>query len=330
MPQLMEVLGFLDDSGKTMVARVPDDGICEIKWGAQLVVRESQNAVFFRDGKVVDLFPPGRYILKTQNLPVVTKWVTSFGYGPESPFKAEVYFINLKLFPNLKWGTPSAIVFRDSELKMVRLRAYGIYSIQIADPMLFLNKVVGTEGLYFDDTIANYLRNIIVSRLTAVLGSDLKTVFDLPKEFNQLGLKLRTELQQDFQGLGLTLHDFYINSISPPDEVQNVIDTRSAIAALGNLDEFMKFKAAMALETAAENPGGTAAAGVGVGAGMGLGMALPQYLQQAASTTTSAPAVRAAAEDVMARIKQLKDLLDSGAVTPEEFAAMKQRLIGSM
>ncbi|MBU0507605.1 SPFH domain-containing protein [bacterium] len=325
MPRLMEVLEFLDDSGKTMVKRVPDDGPCEVKWGAQLTVRESQSAVFFRDGRALEVFGPGRHVLRTPNLPVVTKWVTSFGYGPDSPFRAEVYFLNRKLFPNLKWGTPSAVVFRDSELKMVRLRSHGIYSIQIADPLLFLNKVVGTEGLYYDDTIANYLRNIIVARLTDILGKELKTVFDLPADFNRLALVARSRLTDDFTALGLELHDFYINAISLPDDVQNIIDMRSAIAALGNLDEFMKFKAAMALESAADNPGGAAGAGVGVGAGMGLGFMLPQYLQQAMQTGI-AP-IRETQETVMDRIRKLKDLLDQGAITAEEFTSLKKKLI---
>lgn len=325
MPKLMEVLEFLDDSGNTMVARVPEDGSCEVKWGAQLTVRESQAAVFFRDGRALDLFTPGRHILKSANLPAVGKWVTSFGYGPDSPFRAEVYFLNLKLFPNLKWGTPSAIAFRDSELKMVRLRAHGIYSIQISDPLLFLNKVVGTEGLYFDETIANYLRNIIVSRTTSILGQELKTVFDLPTQFNKLALLVRTSLIEDFKGLGLTLHDFFINAISLPDEVQNVIDMRSAIAALGNLDEFMKFKAAMALDTAAENQGSAAGTAVGMGAGMGLGAMLPQYLQQALAQSATTP--RAAAQDILTRIRELKALLDGGAISPQEFESLKKKLI---
>ncbi|MFZ5433240.1 MAG: SPFH domain-containing protein [Calditrichota bacterium] len=325
MPRLMEVLEFLDDSGKTMVKRVPDDGPCEVKWGAQLTVRESQSAVFFRDGRALEVFGPGRHVLRTPNLPVVAKWATSFGYGPDSPFRAEVYFLNRKLFTNLKWGTPTAIVFRDNELKMVRLRSHGVYSMQIADPMLFLNKIVGTEGLYYDETIGNYLRNIIVAKLTDVLGNELKTVFDLPSDFNRLALVTRNSLTDDFTALGLTLQDFYINAISLPDDVQNIIDMRSAIAALGNLDEFMKFKAAMALESAAENNGGAAGAGVGVGAGMGLGFMLPQYLQQAMQTGI-AP-VQQTRETVMDKIRKLKELLDQGAITADEFAAMKKKLI---
>ncbi|MBI5058168.1 SPFH domain-containing protein [candidate division KSB1 bacterium] len=327
MPKLMEVLEFLDDGGKTMVARVPEDGTCEIKWGAQLTVRESQVAVFFRDGRALDVFPPGRHVLKTPNIPLVGKWVTSFGYGDESPFRSEVYFLNMKLFPNLKWGTPAAIVFRDSELKMVRLRAHGIYSIQISDPMLFLNKVVGTEGLYYDDTIANYLRNLIVSRVTEFLGRELKTVFELPMQFNRLALLVRESLLTEFRGLGLLLHDFHVNAISLPDDVQSVIDTRSAIAALGNLDEFMKFKAAMALETAAENPGGVAGAGVGLGAGIGMGAALPQYIQAALS---AAPTARGTADAALQKLGQLKALLDNGALSAAEFETLKQKLIDTI
>ncbi len=325
MPKLMEVLEFLDDTGKTMVARVPEDGVCEVKWGAQLTVRESQLAVFFRDGRALDVFPAGRHILKTPNIPAVGKWITSFGYGENSPFRAEVYFLSTKLFPNLKWGTPSAIAFRDNELKLVRLRAHGIYSIQISDPMVFLNKVVGTEGLYFDETVGNYLRNVIVQRVTEVLGQELKTVFDLPTQFNRISLLVRTALADEFKGLGLSLHDFYVNSISLPDDVQSIIDMKSAIAALGNLDEFMKFKAAMALESAAENGNSTAGTAVGVGAGMGLGAMLPQYLQQAMSN----PTPRATAQTALEKLKDLKELLDQGAITQDEFSAMKKKVIES-
>ena len=144
----MEVIEFLDNSGVTLVKRMPENGTLEIKWGSQLTVRESQEAVFFRDGKALDVFGPGRHILKTQNIPVIGKWVTSFGYGENSPFRAEVVFVGKQLFPNLKWGTKEPILFRDADLQMIRLRAYGTFSIQIEDAMLFVNKVVGTIGLY--------------------------------------------------------------------------------------------------------------------------------------------------------------------------------------
>ena len=216
MPKLMEILEFFDNSGSIIVKRVPEKEECEINWGAQLIVRESQKVIFFRDGKSLDIFGPGRYVLKTLNVPLISKWVTQFGYGPQSPFRAEVYFLNMKLFPNLKWGTPQPILFKDTELKMIRLGAHGIFSIQITDPTLFLNKVVGTQGLYHNNDIENYLKNIIVSRMTDVFGKEVKTVYDIPKEFNQLSLIIKTKLELDFEGLGLNLHDFSIKSISIP------------------------------------------------------------------------------------------------------------------
>jgi membrane protease subunit (stomatin/prohibitin family) len=325
MPQIMEVLEYLDNTGQTMVNRLPENGECEIKWGAQLTVRESQTAVFFRDGKSLDVFGPGRYVLQTQNVPVIGKWVTGFGYGPKSPFRAEVYFVNMKLFPNLKWGTREPILFKDSELHMIRLRSNGIFSIQITNPLLFVNKIVGTQGGYRNSDIADYLKSIIVSKMTDVLGNEIKTIFDLPKDFNQLALLIKTALQLDFDGLGLSLHDLYINSISLPPEVQSMIDARSGMSAVGNMDEFMKFKAALALEGAANNPGGTAAAGVGVGAGLGMGLVIPQMLQQSISGNQAAGNMPK--EGPMDKIKKLKELLDIGAITKDEFDAKKAILM---
>ncbi|MCX7020650.1 MAG: SPFH domain-containing protein [bacterium] len=324
MPPLMEVLEFLDNTDRVMVRRVPENGECEIKWGAQLTVRESQKAVFFRDGKALDVFGPGRYVLETQNIPVVAKWVTEFAYGPASPFRSEVYFISMKLFPNLKWGTREPIIFRDKELKMIRLRAHGIFSIQIADPVVFLNKIVGTRQLYTDIEIEDYLRGIIITRLTDALGTTLKTVFDLPQDFSELSIVIRTELGPDFDGLGLKLHDFYLNSIALPPEVQQMIDTRAGMAAVGNLDDFMRFKVAMALETAAANPSGLAAAGTGMGAGLGMGVMMPQFIQQALAQPPREPARE---EDPMTKIRKLKELLDLGAISQAEFGEKKKKLL---
>ena len=328
MPKLMGILEFLDDSGTTMVKRLPDDGQFEIIWGSQLIVRESQTAVFFRDGRSLDIFGPGRFVLQTQNLPVLTKFVTSLGYGPQSPFRAEVYFMNMKLFPNLKWGTKEPILFRDSELQMIRLRSHGIFSIQIIDPVLFLNKVVGTQGLYYDTDIEDYLRNIITTRMTDVIGKTLKTIFDMPKELNNLSLIIKSSLEADFEGLGLFLHDFYVNSISLPPAVQEMVDARSGMAAVGNMDKFMKYKAAMSLEKAAENPGGSAAAGVGVGAGMGMGFMLPQMLQNTVQTGQGQSGIPY--DSPFERIKKLKELLDIGAISHDEFEMKKKELLAGI
>lgn len=327
MPKLMEVLEFLDNSGKTMVKRVPSDGPSEIKWGAQLTVRESQEAVFFRDGKALDVFKAGRHVLQTQNIPLIGKWVTSFGYGPDSPFRSEVYFVGKQLFPNLKWGTREPILFRDSELKMIRIRSFGIFSIQVVDSMLFINKVVGTRGVYSNDDIEDYLKNIIVSRLTNIIGDELKTVFDMPSSFDDLSLAARVKLQAEFDGLGLSLHDFYINSISVPDDVQKIIDQRSGMSAIGNMDEFMKYKVALSLENASQNQAGTGEAmGGGLGAGMGLGMGfmMPQMIQQSMASSMQGSNEK---ETAMDKLKKLKELLDMGVISQDDFNQKKTKLM---
>jgi membrane protease subunit (stomatin/prohibitin family) len=327
MAKLMEVLEFLDDTGKTIVKRVPSDGPAEIKWGAQLTVRESQEAVFFRDGKALDVFKAGRHVLQTQNIPLIGKWVTSFGYGPDSPFRSEVYFVGKQLFTNLKWGTREPILFRDSELKMIRLRSFGNFSIQVADSMLFVNKIVGTKGSFTNNDIEDYLKNIIVSRLTNIIGDELKTVFDMPSSFDSLSLAARVKLQAEFDGLGLSLHDFYINSISVPDEVQKIIDQRSGMSAIGNMDEFMKYKVALSLENASLNQAGTGEAmGGGLGAGMGLGMGfmMPQMIQQSMMSSMQGSNEK---ETAMDKLKKLKELLDMGVISQEEFNQKKTKLM---
>jgi membrane protease subunit (stomatin/prohibitin family) len=314
----MDVIEFVDNSGTVLVKRIPDNGHLEIIWGSQLTVRESQEAVFFRDGKALDVFGPGRHILKTQNVPVVGKWVTSFGYGENSPFRAEVVFVGKQLFANLKWGTSEPILFRDSELNAVRLRSFGSYSIQVNDTILFVNKFVGTKGLFATNSIEDYLKGIIVSKLNTILGNELKSVFDISKRIDQLNLILRTELQTDFDGLGLQIHDFYIQSISVPDEVQKIIDSRSGMGIVGNLDQYMKFKIANAIGDAAQNNEGTNA-GLGIGAGLGMGMILPNLINQNSQQINN--------ESISDKLKKLKELLDIGAITQIEFDEKKKELL---
>ena len=314
----MDVIEFVDDNGTVLVKRIPDSGHLEIIWGSQLTVRESQEAVFFRDGKSLDVFGAGRHILKTQNVPVVGKWVTSFGYGENSPFRAEVLFVGKQLFPNFKWGTKEPVLFRDSEFQMVRLRSHGSFSIQVEDTLLFINKIVGTMGLYTTEVISDYLRGIIISKFNVVLGRMLKTIFDIPAAMDELNLVMRTELFTDFGGLGLKLHDFYIHSISLPDEVQKMIDTRTGMNAMGNLDQYMKLKIADSLGDAAKN-NSTAGTGFGLGAGIGMGMGLPNMIQQSMNPESN--------ESVSDKLKKLKELLDMGALTQDEFELKKKELL---
>lgn len=314
----MEVLEYLDNTGNVLVKRIPDTGHLEIKWGSQLTVRESQDAVFFRDGKALDIFGAGRHILKTQNVPVVGKWVTAFGYGENSPFRAEVVFVGKQLFPNLKWGTREPILFRDAEFSIIRLRAFGSYSIQVSDSMLFVNKVVGTKGLFSTDTIEDYLKGIIVSKLNVVLAANLKTVLDIAGAIDQLSLILRTELQNDFSGLGLSIHDLYIQSLSVPEELQKIIDTKSGMGVLGNLDQYMKYKVANAIGDAANNSG-SSGDGMVTGAGLAMGMNMAQMINQSVSNNNN--------NDPLEKLKKLKELLDLGAITEDDFNKKKDELL---
>lgn len=314
----MEVLEFLDNTGQVLVKRMPEQGQLEIQWGSQLTVRESQEAIFFRDGKSIGLFTAGRHILKTQNIPVVGKWVTQFGYGEKSPFRAEVLFVGKQLFPNMKWGTKEPILFKDSELQMIRIRSYGSFSIQIQDSGLFVNKIAGTMGLYTTDSITDYLRGIILSKFNVVLSRILSTVFEISKTFDDLNLIMRTELNADFEGLGLILHDFYIHSISLPDEVQKMIDARSGMNAMGNLDEYMKLKLANSLEESSKNGSGSTT-GLDLGVGVGMGMSIPNMIQNAMNSNSN--------ESASEKLKKIKELLDIGALTQEEFDIKKKELL---
>jgi membrane protease subunit (stomatin/prohibitin family) len=274
----IEVIQWKEEDASEMVYRFP--GSDEIKMGAQLIVSESQAAVFFRDGKALDVFLPGRHTLSTLNLPLLTT-LMSWPFGFKSPFQAEVYFVSRRVFTNQKWGTREPVVFRDTEFAMVRLRAFGVFSMRITGPQLFINTIVGTQRQYTTSDIESYLRDMIVSRLNDVLGETLKTLLDLPRYYDELGVALKTRVREDFEKYGLELVDFYINSITPPEEVQKAIDERSGMAAVGNLNEYMRYKAAQAVGDAAKQEGGSAGAGMGLGMGAGMGMMIPGMLQQA-------------------------------------------------
>lgn len=327
MPKLIEIIEFLDNSGNTMVKRIPEEGSGEFKFGAQLILRESQKAVFFRDGKSLDVFSAGRHVLKTQNIPIITKLITGLTYGNESPFKSEVYFLNMKLFSNLGWGTREPIIFRDTELKMIRLRGNGTFSIQIKEPTLFLNKIAGTQGLFTDKDITDYLRSIIVHKLHVSLGTIFKTVFDLPQNFDNLSILVKKNIFLDFEGLGLELHDFSINSISVPPEVQQMIDKRTGMSAIENLDDFMKLQIGQSIEKAAGNTSSNAGEGLGLGAGIGLGFMMPQIINQTMQKNENESTIK---EDSFEKLKKLKGLIDIGVITIEEFNETKKRILNNL
>jgi len=280
----MEVIQYVDTTGQTMVARVPSQGTKPIQLGSQLVVEESQQAVFFRDGKALDTFGPGRHTLATQNLPFLTK-ILGLPFEGKSPFQAAVVFTSSKTFIDLKWGTKEPVVYRDQELAMVRLRAFGKFAVRIDNPQLFVNTVVGTQGLYTTDGVEAYFKDVIVARLTDLLGENLSSIFELPKVYDELGMGLKARVGDDFTKYGIELVDFFLGAITPPEEVQKMIDERTGMAAVGDMNQYLKFKAAKAMGDAAQQSGGGTGSGVGaglgVGMGAGMGMMLPQMMKDA-------------------------------------------------
>lgn len=280
MARIIDVIEAPSQGANDLVVRIPEYGSGDFRLGSQVIVRESQRAVFYRDGKSLDLFEPGRHTITTANLPILSgllRLVT----GGDNIFTAEVYFVNMREFTDLKWGTPQPISLRDSDLGLVRLRAFGQYTMQVADPKRFVDQIVGTQGIYTTAQIEDYLRGVIISRMTDVLGQNMKSIFDLPQLFDELGAGIRARVQDDFLAMGVALKQFMVVSINPTEETAKAIDERAAMGAIGNMDAYLKFKAAQAMGTAAASGGGAAGEGVGLGAGLGMGMGMAGMISNA-------------------------------------------------
>jgi membrane protease subunit (stomatin/prohibitin family) len=336
----MDVIQYQDPTGNTMVSRWPSSGTSAIRFGSQLIVEESQQAVFFRDGKALDTFGPGRHTLQTQNVPILAS-VFGIPFGGQSPFQAAVFFVSTKTFMDLKWGTKEPVIFRDQDLAMVRLRAFGKFAVRIANAQVFVNTVVGSRGLYTSDGVEDYFRDFIVARLNDVLGENLTSIFDLPKLYDELAMALKSRVADDFGKYGIELVDLFLGAITPPEEVQKLIDERSGMGAIGDMNAYMKFKTARAIGDAASQPGGgaggTVGAGLGIGMGAGLGAMLPGMMREATqggsapAAPAAAPAAAAPAGNPMAdKLRQLKSLLDEGLISQEEFNAKRQKLLDEM
>ena len=268
--QFIEIIQWLDDSNDAMVYRFPVYNQ-EIKMGAQLTVRENQAALFINEGKAADLFGPGRHELSTQNLPILTT-LRGWKYGFQSPFKAEVYFFNTRLFTDLKWGTTNPVMMRDAEFGMIRLRAFGTYAMKIAEPKTFFATIVGTQGLTTTEEITGQLRSTILSRLSDAIAEAKVSALDIASKYDELSGNGKQILAPEFSSFGLDLSKFFIENVSLPEEVEAAIDQRTKLGVLGDkMGQYTQLQAADAMKIAAANPGGAAGAGIGIGAGIAMG-----------------------------------------------------------
>jgi membrane protease subunit (stomatin/prohibitin family) len=271
--EFIQIIEWLDDSSNTLVYRFPVHDQ-EIKMGAQLTVRENQVAIFVNEGQVADLFKPGRYELSTQNMPVMTT-LRSWKYGFDSPFKAEVYFFNTRLFTDLKWGTQNPVMMRDADFGMIRMRAFGTYAMRIADAKEFFKSIVGTQGLTTTEDILGQLRSTIISNLSDIIAESKIAALDLASSYRELSALAQKELAPSFASFGLELARFNIDNISLPEEVEAAIDQRTKLGVLGDrMGQYTQMQTAESIKVAAANPGGIAGAGVGLGAGMAMGQAM--------------------------------------------------------
>ena len=285
MARIIDVIEVPDQQKEEMVRRLPEYGSGDFRLGSQVIVREYQQAVFFRDGKALDTFGAGRHTITTANLPLLSGLIGLATSG-RTPFTAEVYFVNMREYLDQKWGTSEPIPLRDTDLGLVRLRAFGTFSLQVNDPALFVNKIVGGQGIYDTRQITRFLRGIVVAKMTDLLGELGKGLFDLPALYDEIGAGTKAKVQDDFANLGIQLKTLYVNSISPTEETAKAIDERASMGAIGDMQKYMQFQTARGIRDAAQSggeAGNLTGAGVGLGAGVGMGAAMAQAMGQSMS-----------------------------------------------
>jgi len=287
--QFLEIVEWTDDSRDTLSFRFPDDDKA-IKRGAQLIVRESQVAQFVYLGEFADTFGPGKHSLTTENIPILTT-LKSWKYGFESPFKVDIYYVVTRVFTGNKWGTANPVMMRDKDFGIVRLRAYGIYDFKIVDPKVFLKEVAGTDQHFRLDEFADTMRSRIVSVFSDALGTANLPALDLAARYLEVGEALLPVINPVVKTkYGLEITSFILENVSVPPEVEQAIDKRSSMAAVGNLNDYVKYQMAQGFEKGGSGVGG-------VGAEMAVGMAMAQQMinQPGGITAQATPGIGAPA-----------------------------------
>ncbi len=326
MARIFDVVEYASEMKDELVHRFPESGVADLRIGSQVIVREPQKAVFFRDGKALDVFGPGRHTITTANIPLLVDLVGK-AFNNRTPFVAEVYFVSTKEFADQKWGTPQPIIVRNPGvgLGIALLQGFGTYSYQVNDAQQFVTQIVGAQGAYTTDEIENRLRTMLLSKLQDLLGETTgkKSVLDLIGLTEELGSGVRAKAQDDFEAIGLTLKSFYIGNLKPSDK------SAEELRAMGMLDmaTYTQLQAADALRDAAQNPSGGAGLTAGIGAGMGLGNVLTETLkgsmssQKAENTVSDMPEVMTPTE--VAKVLQVSEEDVMAAINDKSLKAKK-------
>lgn len=325
--ELIEVIDWVDNSSDTLIWKFPDNEN-NLKNGAQLTVRESQVAILLDEGRVADVFGPGRHVLATANLPVLTT-LRGWKYGFESPFKVDVYFVSTKQFANLKWGTPNPVILRDPEFKQVRVRAFGTFALRVREAAKFLTEFAGTASVVCLADVEGQLRSAIVHKFSDTLAEANVSVLDLARHYQELGERLRPLLQDDFGAYGLELTRFYLENASLPPEVEAFLDKTTQMNMAGDMGRFQQFQTGLAVEKAAGQENSLGGAAVLLG---GLGNLLGNAAAPAPAppTPTPAPTTGPNREQIVTMLRDLGQLKADGILTDAEFDAKKAELLARL
>jgi membrane protease subunit (stomatin/prohibitin family) len=319
--QFIDVLEWSEDGEGVLVWRHPMED-AEIQFGATLIVRESQLAVFINEGKIADVFKAGTHKLVTKNLPLLTNlqnWDKSF----ESPFKSDVYFFSTRNQLGRKWGTAQPITIRDKDFGMIRIRAFGLYSYRISDAARFFKEVSGTRDIYRRDEVEEQVRNLIVASMSAVFGASELPFLDMAGNQTVLGERIQQQMAPEFERYGLSLERFAVQNVSLPEELQKGMDTRISMGMAGDMTTFTRYQVANALPLAAQNEGGVAGLGASLAAGMAMGQSMAGELKAAQSGASPAGTV----DDPVAGLEKLKALLDKGLIVQTDYDHAKAEIL---
>lgn len=288
--QLLKVIEWKDESTNTLVYRYPiDESRDEIMNGCQLIVHESQVAILVKEGQIGDVFGPGRHKLETNNLPILTK-IAGWKYGFDSPFKADVYYVNTKQFIDQPWGTTNPVMMNDAEFGPVRIRAFGKYAFRVVDAALFMKEIFGTKKDYSTESLTQYFKSMVVTGFSSTLSKAKIPVLEIAGKYYELAEQIRLQIDVDFNEMGLALTELFIENVSLPAEVEAVIDKRTSVGIMSDkMASYATYEAVGAMRDAANNEGGFAGAGVGIGAGIQFGTMMGNALNNVQDAPKTAP-----------------------------------------